>query len=185
MTVSWKVTDGVYHHVDVREDKKENMFSLGQALFIGSEEYEDLDEIVARFVNPMANHARDIINYKYYMGNLLGNRPKAEEYLKEEKSKNANKIHYCLHPSQELPGKFVLSYLPGSKVRHEYITITPEGFRYRQQPFKTLNAVLKYFKDHYQEGPPLSTPVSSTPKTNAARTPFATPGGKFDFDFVC
>lgn len=177
LTVSWKVTDGVYQHVDVREERKENMFSLGQSLFIGNEEFEDLDEIIARYVNPMASHARDLISYKNYVGPLAGSRPKAEEYLAEEKKKNANKIHYVVHPSFEFPGKFVMSYLPGNKAKHEFITVTPDGFRYRQQSFQTLNATLKWFKEHFKDAPPtMSTPLS-TPKTHIARTPYATPGG--------
>lgn len=185
--MSWKVADGIYQHVDVREDKKENMFSLGQKLFIGNEEYEDLDEIIARFVNPMASHARDIIAYKYYAGALGGNRPRAEEYLKEEKAKNPNKIHYVIHPSKEYPGKFTLSYMPGSKIHHEFITVTPDGFRYRQQSFQSLNSVLKWFKEHFRDAPPsVSTPMI-TPKTNLARTPFTTtPGahGEYEFEYL-
>lgn len=29
-------------------------------------EFEDLDEIVARYVQPMASFARDLLNHKYY-----------------------------------------------------------------------------------------------------------------------
>ena len=54
LTVTWKVTDGVYQHIDVLEKGKINAFSLGSSLWIGTEEYEDLDEIMARFVNPVS-----------------------------------------------------------------------------------------------------------------------------------
>ncbi len=175
--MSWKVTDGIYQHVDVKEERKENMFSLGQSLYIGVEEFEDLDEIIARYVNPMASHARDIISYKYYVGALGGSRQKADEYLREEKKKNANKIHYAIHPSKEFPGKFIMSYLPGSKVQHEFISVNPEGFKYRQQAFQSFNATLKWFKEHFKDAPPsVNTPVA-TPKTHAARTPYATTPG--------
>ena len=33
---------------------------------IGNEEFEDLDEIIARHINPMASHARDLLTFKYY-----------------------------------------------------------------------------------------------------------------------
>lgn len=29
LTVTWKVADGIYQHIDVREEGKENAFSLG------------------------------------------------------------------------------------------------------------------------------------------------------------
>lgn len=37
LTVTWKVDEGVYQHVDVREEGKENAFSLGRSLWIDSE----------------------------------------------------------------------------------------------------------------------------------------------------
>ena len=36
LTASWKVADGVHHHIDVREEGKENAFSLGTSLWIGT-----------------------------------------------------------------------------------------------------------------------------------------------------
>jgi transcription elongation factor SPT6 len=166
----------VYQHIDVKEEGKENAFSLGQSLWIANEEFEDLDEIIARHVNPMASHARDLLSYKYYVNGLEGRREKADEYLTEERKKNANKIHYLVQASKELPGKFLLSYLPRNKVQHEYITVTPEGYRYRQQNFGTLNQTIKWFKEHFRDPPPTSTPVV-TPKTQVARTPYATTPG--------
>ena len=43
-----QVTDEIYQHIDVREEGKTNAFSLGNSLWIGTEEFEDLDEIIAR-----------------------------------------------------------------------------------------------------------------------------------------
>lgn len=37
LTVTWKVNDGIYQHVDVREEGKENAFSLGATLWINTE----------------------------------------------------------------------------------------------------------------------------------------------------
>jgi transcription elongation factor SPT6 len=65
--VTWKVTwSGIHQHIDVLEKNKINAFSLGQSLWIGNEEFEDLDEIIARHINPMASHARDLLNFRYY-----------------------------------------------------------------------------------------------------------------------
>ena len=38
--------------------------------------------------------------------------------------------------------------------RIEYVTITPDGFRYRSQIFPTVNGLFRWFKDHYQEPVP-------------------------------
>jgi transcription elongation factor SPT6 len=171
LTVTWKVADEVFQQIDVREVGKENTFSLGTSLFIGSEEFEDLDEIIARYINPMAGYARDIITFKYYRDQLGGLRDKAEELLKEEKKKNPNKIHYFLSASKSYPGKFMISYLPRQNCKHEYVSINPEGFKFRQQMFDNVNSLMKWFKEHFKDPLPVQTPGSVS-----ARSSYATPG---------
>ncbi|CAH0715376.1 unnamed protein product, partial [Brenthis ino] len=167
LTVTWKVAEGICQHIDVREEGKENAFSLGRSLWIQGSEFEDLDEIIARYVTPMAGHARDLIAYKYYK-NLGGMRDKAEEILKEEKAKNPNKIHYVISAAKNHPGRFLLSYLPRSRCTHEYISVTPDGYKFRQRMFDSLGGLLKWFKEHFRDPPPSGTPVQRTP---ALRTP--------------
>lgn len=118
LTITWKVADGIYQHIDVREEGKANAFSLGdcyscfhltqivnkclfvgKSLWIGNEEFEDLDEIIARHVTPMASHARDLLNFRYFK-EFEGQKDKADEYLKEERKKNSSKIHYVVSASK-------------------------------------------------------------------------------------
>ncbi|XP_044731246.1 transcription elongation factor SPT6 isoform X2 [Chrysoperla carnea] len=175
LTITWKVADNIYQHVDIREEGKANAFSLGSSLWIGGEEFEDLDEIIARYVNPMAAHARDLLYFKYYRDTGGGLRDKMEELLKEEKKKNNSKIHYFISASKNYPGKFLLSYLPRVKCRHEYVTVTPEGFRFRQQMFDSVTALFKWFKEHFRDPIPGGTP--STPRGGQTnRTPYHSMG---------
>jgi hypothetical protein len=55
LTITWKAYEDVYRHVNVVEkDKPETSeLDLGRRLLIGSDEFEDLDHIVARFVDPI------------------------------------------------------------------------------------------------------------------------------------
>lgn len=185
LTLTWKVADDVFQHIDIREDGKENTFSLGTKLMIGNEEFEDLDEIIARHINPMASYARDLLTYKYYRPSLLGLRDKAEELLKDEKKRNSNKIHYFLSASKSYPGKFMISYLPRNSCKHEYISVTPDGFKFRQQMFDNILSLMKWFKEHFREPPPVATPGSTPRGSSSARSSYATPGlsvhSKFDF----
>ncbi|KAL1140288.1 hypothetical protein AAG570_000220 [Ranatra chinensis] len=176
LTVTWKVSDNIYQHIDVREEGKENAFSLGQSLLIGNEEFEDLDEIIARHVNPMASYIRDMFAFKYYRDTDGGLKDKAEEYLKEEKKKNPTKIHYIISVCKNYPGKFLLSYLPRARCKHEYVSVIPNGFRFRGQVFDSVNSLFRWFKEHFRDPIP-GTP--STPRTvMTSRTPYAasTPG---------
>lgn len=132
----------------------------------------------------MASFARDVLTYKYYRDTSGGMKDKAEELLKEEKKKNANKIHYFMSASKNLPGKFLLSYLPKTRCKHESFTVTPYGYRFRQQMFDSLAALLKWFKEHFRDPIPGNTPTL-TPRTGgqtngsaSSRTPYGgTPGG--------
>lgn len=91
----------------MREEGKENSFSLGQSLWIGGDEFEDLDEIIARYVSPMASHARDLLSFKYYRETMGGKKDKAEEILKDEKRRNPSKIHYVISASQVISSSTV------------------------------------------------------------------------------
>ncbi|XP_062328913.1 transcription elongation factor SPT6-like [Osmerus eperlanus] len=174
LTVTWKVADCIYQHIDVREEGKENAFSLGHTLWINNEEFEDLDEITARFVQPMAAFARDLLGHKYFQECSGGDRKKMEEVLVKSKKEKPTFIPYYVSACKEFPGKFLLGYQPRGKPRIEFVTITPEGFRYRGQIFPTVNGLFRWFKDHYQEPVPGVTPGSST-RTRTPASINATP----------
>lgn len=78
--------------------------------------FEDLDEIIARHVQPMSSFARDLLNFRYYNPANGGKKEDMEKVLYEEKKKAANKIHYYVSACKDYPGKFLLSYLPRNKV---------------------------------------------------------------------
>lgn len=119
--------------------------------------YEDLDEIIARFVQPMASFAKDLISHKSYRTANGGNIDELKRLLIEEKASNPKRIPYFFSASKQLPGKFCLGYQPGSKPRVEYLTVTPDGFRYRNRVHGSVNSLIKWFKEHYAD--PVPRPV--------------------------
>ena len=46
-------SNNILSHDEILEEEKANQFSLGKKLRINDEEFEDLDEIIARYVEPM------------------------------------------------------------------------------------------------------------------------------------
>ncbi|KJH52525.1 S1 RNA binding domain protein [Dictyocaulus viviparus] len=164
LTISWKVTDGVVGNIDVEEHDKDDPTELGrrltimcvcQSLFYRGEEFDDLDEAIARFLYPMADLCREIMSFKYYMENAFAEeREKIEVRLREEKRSIPGKIPYALSASRTYPAKFVLSYLARVKPCHEYISVTSEGLKFRQKYFSSLDALLAWFKVHFREPPP-------------------------------
>ena len=99
LTLTWKVFDTIHQHIDIREEGKDNAFSLGHELYINNEPYEDLDEIIARYVQPMASYTRDLINYKYFK-DVAGKREELDKILKEDKKKAPARIPYFITASK-------------------------------------------------------------------------------------
>ncbi|KAK9308785.1 hypothetical protein QLX08_001384 [Tetragonisca angustula] len=155
LTVTWKITNNIYQHIDVKEEGKKNTFTLGRSLWIGDEEFEDLDEIIARHVNPMAVYVLELLEFKYYKPSVEGIKDKAEEILKEQKKENPGGIPYIVSASKNYPGKFLLSYLPRNNCRHEYVTVIPDGFRFRNQMFNRISDLFRWFKEHFRDAIPI------------------------------
>ena len=99
LTLTWKVHNGIHQHIDIREEGKDNAFSLGHELYINNESYEDLDEIIARYVQPMASYTRDLISYKYFK-DVSGKREELDRMLREEKKKAPQRIPYFVSASK-------------------------------------------------------------------------------------
>ena len=135
-------------------------YSRDQIQFVPPQEYEDLDEILARFIQPMASFARDLLSHKCYRAASGGDKKTLESILAKEKDKNPKRIPYFFSASRQYPGKFMLAYQPASKPRIEYITITPDGFRYRNHMHNSVETLVKWFKDHYRD--PIPRPIPTT-----------------------
>ncbi|PIO69013.1 hypothetical protein TELCIR_09184 [Teladorsagia circumcincta] len=155
LTISWKVTDGVVANIDVEEHDKEDPTELGRRLTILGEDFDDLDEAIARFLYPMADLCRDVMSHKYFMEGVFSEeRDRIDARLREEKRASPARIPYTLTASRTYPAKFVLSYLARVKPCHEYISVTSEGLKFRQKFFSSLDSLLAWFKVHFREPPP-------------------------------
>ncbi|GMT19975.1 hypothetical protein PFISCL1PPCAC_11272, partial [Pristionchus fissidentatus] len=154
LTVTWKVADGIYCHVDVVEQEKLNQFTLGKKLIIGNgDEFEDLEEILSRYIQPMASYCREALNHRYALENVQSEKKEdIDVHLHQQKRETPSKIPYCFTPSALFPGKFTLNYLVG-KLRQEYFTPQPDGIRFRKQQFTSLDQMLSWFKVHYRDVP--------------------------------
>lgn len=162
LTLTWKIEDDIYHHIDIRESNKPNSFSLGKSLWIDDVEYEDLDEILATYFAKLNSNAREIQNHKCYKTANGGDIPTLESLLTEERKCNPSRIPYIFSPCKKFPGKFILAFTPKNKPQIVYITILTEGFRLRGQVYISLAFLLKWFKEHYIEfGREVATPLAA------------------------
>lgn len=85
-----------------------------------------------------------------------------KKLLREEKAKNSKRIPYFFSAYRQLPGKFCLGYQPESKPRIEYVTVTSDGFRYRNRVHGSVNGLIKWFKEHFLDPVPRPVQTSAT-----------------------
>ena len=161
LTATIKLTaSGALLHVDIAEEDKPSAAELGQSLYIGRDEargdtgerYDDLDEVSARYVEPLCENVREIVGHRKYLDEA--DLPTVERTLQEEKRSQPATIPYRLSPTKKYADYFILAYLPKAKTIKEYLKVTPGGFVYRRQTFPSVEKMLQWFKVHWKEPPP-------------------------------
>jgi transcription elongation factor SPT6 len=147
-----KMFDDVYWHMDIREGKKPGTggtanLRLGTPLMIDTskEKYEDLDEAVARHIEPVAGFLRDAVMHRKFLG---GRDHEVDEHLQECFRKNRNQRPYALSVSDKHHGYLCISYIMSASgnVHHEYVEVRPIGYYYRKMEFPTVDRMLAHFK---------------------------------------
>ncbi len=166
LTISWKCYKGVYSHITITEEDKPNARTLGRTLAIGKEKFEGLDEILARYMEPMITYWQDMLNFRNFRH---GTQEEVDKLLHEAKQSTPKQIPYFINLAFDFPGRLVLSYLPAARCKHEYINITPEGYMFRRVKHTNPEKLIKWFKLHWKEAPPKrSPPKLDLPPVNPA-----------------
>ncbi|KAL0383395.1 UNVERIFIED_CONTAM: Transcription elongation factor SPT6 [Sesamum calycinum] len=97
LTLTLKVYDGVFAHKDIVEGGKEHkditsLLRIGKTLKIGEDTFEDLDEVMDRYVDPLVAHLKGMLNYRKFR---RGSKTEVDELLRIEKAENPMRIVYC------------------------------------------------------------------------------------------
>ena len=121
--------DNWYKHIEVEEKHTSGTrkdHGLADTLFIKGEDepYADIDEIFARYIEPMNDLVGQMVCYKAFR---LGSKEDVDAWLQQEITLTPNRIPYCVRFYKH-PGYFVLSWVlkKGSTIKNEVITVCPE-----------------------------------------------------------
>lgn len=70
LAVTWKVSDGIFQHIDVLELDKENEFSVGKILKVGGRyTYSDLDDLIFNHIKALSKKVDEMmLNEKFQEG---------------------------------------------------------------------------------------------------------------------
>ncbi|KAJ4828346.1 Transcription elongation factor spt6, partial [Turnera subulata] len=174
LTLTLKVYDGVFAHKDIVEGGKEHkditsLLRIGKTLKIGEDVFEDLDEVMDRYVDPLVGHLKAMLGYRKFR---RGTKAEVDELLRIEKSEYPTRIVYSFGISHEYPGTFILTYIRSTNPHHEYVGLYPKGFKFRKRMFEDIDRLVAYFQRHIDE--PLHERGQSL-KSLAARVPVRSP----------
>jgi transcription elongation factor SPT6 len=144
LTVTWKVSDDLFAHIEVEEQEKGSiMEEIGQILIVNKTRYESLDEIIATYLRPMIANMQRVVGFrKFRVGRQL------DMMLRAEKEGNPASIPYLIGYDYEHPGFLTLGFLPASEICRESIKVNPEGYVYRKQNFKSITELVNFFKSN-------------------------------------
>jgi transcription elongation factor SPT6 len=166
---------GIIWHVDVKE-----MGQVAASLRLATPlevqpmpghkfEYEDLDELVVRFIDPVSSAMRALASHRKWNGGPLLGPPKSWEEIQDDlkilKSQAPNQAAYCLAADAQRPGAFYLAHLIGSNPRREYFVVVPDGFYFRKKVYGTVEHMLVQFKKNPKGNPPPPSNYDNTVKS--------------------
>ncbi|KAK0720611.1 SH2 domain-containing protein [Lasiosphaeris hirsuta] len=150
LAVTWKVADGVYQHVDVLELQKENEFSVGKVLRVGSKyNYSDLDELIVDHVKAMAKKVEELMQHEKFQ---KGSRADLERWLTTYVDANPNRSTYGFCLDSKHPGYFYLCFKAsaGSKVVSWMVRVVPHAYELLKAQYPDTRALCNGFKLRYQ-----------------------------------
>ncbi|KAF2726305.1 transcription elongation factor spt6 [Polychaeton citri CBS 116435] len=146
LTVTWKVHDGLYQHIDVLELDKENEFSVGRTLRIGGKyNYSDLDELIVLHVQAMAKKVDEMMGDEKYQ---RGSKTDTEQYLTVYTEANPRRSMYAFCLNSQYPGYFFLCFKAGQNAPHANwpVKVIPNAFELRKNPYPDMRALKNGFK---------------------------------------
>ncbi|RMZ52752.1 hypothetical protein APUTEX25_000871 [Auxenochlorella protothecoides] len=150
---------GVYRNVDVHagpapmiilQGKGTGQLQLGTPLNMEvipgkkREVYEELDEVVSRFVEPFGLHCQALQRFRHWRDAAW--EAASEELVALKAGVPANQAVYCLGVEPRQPGMFYLGYVLGRTPHREFFVVTHRGFHFRKHDYRTVEHMVNQFK---------------------------------------
>ncbi|VBB75106.1 Putative transcription elongation factor SPT6 [Podospora comata] len=150
LTITWKVADGVHQHIDVLELQKDNEFSVGKVLKVGSKyTYTDLDELIVDHVKAMAKKVDELMQHEKFQ---KGSRADLEKWLTTYIDANPTRSTYAFCIDKKHPGYFHLCFKASknSKVNGWVVRVVPHAYELMKNAYPDMRALTNGFKLRYQ-----------------------------------
>ncbi|GLI70134.1 hypothetical protein VaNZ11_014942 [Volvox africanus] len=136
---------------------------------LGTMQYEDLDQVVAEFVEPLTQNCMTVTSHRKYIDLALA---VVEERVRQEKQANPKVHPYYL--TIQKGSTFHIVFCVNQSVHKESFHATPKGFYFRSRTYSDIEHVLAVFKKQ---------PVDPSKRAGAHRAEamgYSGPGGARD-----
>jgi len=147
ITLTWRWYKEFLVHLDVQEAEKAQGATIGSKLYIGNECFDNLQEIMDRFIHPCNKLVRDATQNPKFAP--VANKEEFEQIIKKEKDEAPSRIPYRFTILEEYPQYIVIGYMAKSSVTREYIKVKPRGYFFHDGYHSHLNQLITWFKQNY------------------------------------
>lgn len=123
LTLTWKFYHNNIVHIDIQETDKPVGASIGNRLHISDEVFDNLQEIVERYIVPCNRALREVINHGKFLN--ASTEEELTQALRQEKQEDPQRIPYRFCILNQFPQHVVLAYIAkGDKIEKEYIKVS-------------------------------------------------------------
>jgi len=168
--------------------------------------FDDLDELVARFIDPVGSALRAVQRHRKWCGegsgHVAASWQQVQQALRQQRFAAPQMAAYCLAADDTRAGAFYLGYITEATPRREFFVVFPDGFYFRKEVYGTIDHLLAAFKrdpqnkkaraaaqqaQHRQEPPPAPAPYAQMQaqyngSQQAGQDPNAYYGGQHHYD---
>eukprot|EP00927_Polykrikos_kofoidii_P033971 TRINITY_DN28813_c0_g1_i1.p1 TRINITY_DN28813_c0_g1~~TRINITY_DN28813_c0_g1_i1.p1 ORF type:complete len:1906 (-),score=338.66 TRINITY_DN28813_c0_g1_i1:99-5756(-) len=124
-------------------------FEISKILEVDGYVYNDLDEIIARHMDPISENLRLMQEHPRFgvRGGEITSKPLVKEALASFTAQDPRMLYYSFVMHEEFVGHCqILWALGGHHVREDLIEVQPSGFRLWNESFMSIKALLQWFK---------------------------------------
>ncbi|CAG8588737.1 5951_t:CDS:10, partial [Dentiscutata heterogama] len=145
ISITWKLYDNIYQHIDVIEEDKTGAV-IGRKLLVenGKYVYSDLDELIVEYVESKAQKVEALVNHPKYKAteDIL------RDFLNMSLTVNPRQSEYGFCLDTKTPGwfSFMFKFKPGSQIDTWIGSIRPDGYKLKDQIYPTVVDLINGFK---------------------------------------
>lgn len=146
LTITWKLDNQLFQHIDVKELNKQNDYTLGRSLQVGNFRYHDLDELIVSHINRLHQKVEAMKSYEKFR-----NEPQtdAQDWLVRYSKANKNRSCYCFCFNRRAPGWFYLLFKLNDASDKTYtwnVKVEPTGYQLHGNVYPDMVHLCNGFK---------------------------------------